>query len=77
MKASISWATCGWLLALLGVLGPGFARASVVVVSTNVTFEDRTAMFGSHLGDDGLVGKLLMIEDVEPENIDGCKPLSQ
>ncbi|KAJ2500565.1 hypothetical protein GGH96_002608 [Coemansia sp. RSA 1972] len=77
MKANISWATCGWLLALLGVLGPGVARASVVVVSTNVTFEDRTAMFGSHLGDDGLVGKLLMIEDVEPENIDGCKPLSQ
>ncbi|KAJ2825085.1 hypothetical protein IWW50_003013 [Coemansia erecta] len=33
-------------------------------------------MFGSHLGDDGLVGKLLMVEDIEPENIDGCRPLS-
>ncbi|KAJ2364871.1 hypothetical protein H4S02_010792, partial [Coemansia sp. RSA 2611] len=66
---AFSWSACVWPLALalvVGVLSPsrvGFARASVVVVSTNATFEDRSAMFGSHLGDDGLVGKLLMVDD--------------
>ncbi|KAJ2781815.1 hypothetical protein GGI15_003114 [Coemansia interrupta] len=34
-------------------------------------------MFGSHLGDDGLMGKLLMVEDYEPDNIDGCSPLAK
>ncbi|KAJ1735730.1 hypothetical protein LPJ61_000382 [Coemansia biformis] len=33
-------------------------------------------MFGSRLGDDGLVGRLLVVEDVDPGNIDGCRPLA-
>ncbi|KAJ2850216.1 hypothetical protein IWW36_002066 [Coemansia brasiliensis] len=82
MRHPYSWSRCARLLVLLlCVLGIGpsmirVAQASVVVVSTNATFEDRSAMFGSHLGDDGLVGKLLMIEDIDPENIDGCRPLA-
>ncbi|KAJ1941390.1 hypothetical protein FBU59_003512 [Linderina macrospora] len=32
-------------------------------------------MFGSHLGDDGLVGQLVIVEDIEPSNMDGCRPL--
>ncbi|KAJ2002236.1 hypothetical protein GGI04_003423 [Coemansia thaxteri] len=34
-------------------------------------------MFGSRLGDDGLVGRLLIVEDVEPDNLDGCRPLAK
>ncbi|KAJ2901518.1 hypothetical protein GGI21_004679, partial [Coemansia aciculifera] len=34
-------------------------------------------MFGSHLSDDGLVGRLLIVENVEPSNLDGCRPLSK
>ncbi|KAJ2663451.1 hypothetical protein IWW48_001334 [Coemansia sp. RSA 1200] len=53
------------------------AGASIVVLSTNATIEDRSAMFGPHLGDDGLVGKLILVEDVDPENADGCRPLAK
>ncbi|KAJ2710209.1 hypothetical protein H4R19_003862 [Coemansia spiralis] len=33
-------------------------------------------MFGSRLGEDGFVGRLLKVEDVDPDNVDGCRPLS-
>ncbi|KAJ2084306.1 hypothetical protein H4R24_000099 [Coemansia sp. RSA 988] len=79
MKAThFSWTYGVWvvLLALLpGLFDPGanhrigFAEASIVV-------QDRSAMFGSRLGDDGLIGGLVMIEDIEPGNIDGCRPLA-
>ncbi|KAJ2233210.1 hypothetical protein IWW45_004359 [Coemansia sp. RSA 485] len=62
---------------LLGSPGrrAGFASGTIIVESTNATFEDRAAMFGSRLGDDGLVGKLLMVENIEPDNVDGCQEL--
>ncbi|KAJ2743877.1 hypothetical protein GGI20_003418 [Coemansia sp. BCRC 34301] len=72
------WRRLFWIMLLavpIGLLAPraghsGLVAASVVVV-------DRSAMFGSHLGDDGLVGSLLIVESVEPGNLDGCRPLSK
>ncbi|KAJ2783172.1 hypothetical protein H4R18_001839 [Coemansia javaensis] len=73
------WAPLAALLLMLGVGGPltGLADATVIALSTNATFEDRSAMFGSRLGDDGLVGRLLVVEDVDPGNVDGCRPLAK
>ncbi|KAI9503996.1 hypothetical protein BX070DRAFT_182960, partial [Coemansia spiralis] len=44
---------------------------------TNATIDDRSAMFGPHLGDDGLVGQLLIVEAADPGNADGCRPLAR
>ncbi|KAJ2869560.1 hypothetical protein GGH93_006123 [Coemansia aciculifera] len=77
MEQRSVWQRLFWILFLVVPIGllvprngsPGFAAASVVIV-------DRSAMFGSHLGDDGLVGRLLIVESIEPGNLDGCRPLS-
>ncbi|KAI7834835.1 hypothetical protein BX661DRAFT_175624 [Kickxella alabastrina] len=76
-----SWMVCLAFVTMLGLLAPGarqtgLAMGSVIVESTNVTFDDRAAMFGSQLGDDGLVGKLMVIGDIEADNIDGCRRLA-
>lgn len=34
-------------------------------------------MFGPHLGDDGLTGKLLVVGALDSHNKDGCRPLAQ
>ncbi|CAI2166659.1 17406_t:CDS:2 [Funneliformis geosporum] len=49
--------------------------ATIVVVATNVTYQDRIAAFGPRLSDEGLFGYLVLVEDIEPDNKKGCSKL--
>ncbi|KAJ1680134.1 hypothetical protein EV182_000612 [Spiromyces aspiralis] len=50
-------------------------KASVTVLATNSTFQDREAAFGPHLSKNGLVGNLILVEDLERDNAPGCRRL--
>lgn len=51
--------------------------ATIVVVSTNVTYQDRIAAFGPRLTDEGLFGYLVSVEEIESDNQKGCDKLKK
>lgn len=51
--------------------------ATIVVVATNVTYQDRIAAFGPRLTDEGLFGYLVSVETVEANNQKGCSKLKK
>jgi len=51
--------------------------ATIVVVATNVTYQDRIAAFGPRLTDKGLFGYLVSVEAIEPDNQKGCNKLKR
>ncbi|KAF0543559.1 transferrin receptor ectodomain, apical domain-containing protein [Gigaspora margarita] len=53
------------------------ADASVVLVATNATYQDRIAAFGPRLTDEGLFGYLVSIETIEDDNQKGCNKLKK
>ncbi|KAJ1918928.1 hypothetical protein H4219_002284 [Mycoemilia scoparia] len=48
-----------------------------IIVEGSITVLDREAAFGPHLGEDGLVGNLLLVGDQDPGNAAGCHRLRQ
>jgi len=53
--------------------GNGAADASIVVVATNVTFQDRIAAFGPRLSEEGLTGTLVTAASIDKNNLKGCE----
>jgi len=51
--------------------------ATIVVVATNVTYQDRIAAFGPRLTDEGLFGYIVSVEMIEDDNQKGCSKLKR
>ncbi|ORY02002.1 hypothetical protein K493DRAFT_312194 [Basidiobolus meristosporus CBS 931.73] len=63
---------CSLLLGIaLGI--NAWANATIIVLSTNDTYQDRIAAFGPRLSDKGINGTLALVETYAPENKHACK----
>ncbi|CAG8546264.1 2253_t:CDS:2 [Diversispora eburnea] len=51
--------------------------ATIIVVATNVTYQDRIAAFGPRLTDEGFSGYLVSVETIEEGNQKGCSILKK
>jgi len=51
--------------------------ATIIVVATNVTYQDRIAAFGPRLTDEGLFGYIVSVEMIEDDNQKGCSKLKK
>uniref|UniRef100_A0A1D1Z0R5 RING-type E3 ubiquitin transferase n=1 Tax=Anthurium amnicola TaxID=1678845 RepID=A0A1D1Z0R5_9ARAE len=73
-----------FLLLLLLAHFPFIARwsnfvvdATIVVVATNETYQDRIAAFGPRLTDEGLFGYLVSVDKIEINNQKGCNKMKK
>ncbi|CAG8466159.1 785_t:CDS:2 [Acaulospora morrowiae] len=56
-------------------IGNFAAEATIVVVVTNVTYQDRIAAFGPRLTEEGFAGFIVPVEKLEEKNVKGCSKL--